>query len=414
MRGAGPVMTWAQLDQAVPVMTVTMRRYLDQIACSLRPQSVRAYDQSLRIFGSYLVENYPDVTAIAQLQRPHLESYKRWLANDLHGTGSEQGRGLTATTRALRLGCLRMFFLRTVEWEWDDAPTRPLLFNGDLPIRDTVLPKALDDADAAKFLRAAQTQPRLLTQVVAEVLIRTGLRVGEFCDLRADAIRTGHDGYWLHVPVGKLHDDRYLPLHPALVTLINDYRRQHVSNDNPMLLPFENGRPLNRAAIATMLDKITNAAGLPHIHPHKLRHTLATQAINRGMSMEAIAALLGHHSLDMTRRYARLQDKTLATAYAAVTTQVDALYGSPQPAPAGSEVHAEMRSRLLGNGHCTRPRQLDCKHDTACETCVYFQTSIAFRPVLQDQHDDAAAKGQTERQQVFLELLKHVDQEAAS
>jgi site-specific recombinase XerD len=41
---------------------------------------------------------------------------------------------------------------------------------------------------------------------------------------------------------------------------------------------------------------------LPHIHPHQLRHTLATQAINRGMSREAIAAMLGHHSMDMTLR----------------------------------------------------------------------------------------------------------------
>ena len=42
---------------------------------------------------------------------------------------------------------------------------------------------------------------------------------------------------WLHVPVGKLHDDRYLPLHPHLVTLIGDYRGKHVSADNPLLLP---------------------------------------------------------------------------------------------------------------------------------------------------------------------------------
>ena len=102
-----------------------------------------------------------------------------------------------------------MFFTRITEWDYDDAPARPLLFTGDLPVRDQVLPKALDDADAGKFLRSAQAQPRLLVRVVAEVLIRTGVRVGEFCDLQADAIRTGHDGFWLHVPVGKLHDDRY-------------------------------------------------------------------------------------------------------------------------------------------------------------------------------------------------------------
>jgi site-specific recombinase XerD len=407
----------------MPVMAATMRRYLDQIACTLRPSSVIATDQSLRLFATFMLWSYPHVTAVAKLERVHLEAYKHWLSASVElprstagvlGANDTAGRGLSATTRALRLGALRMFFTRAQEWDWADAPTRPLLFHGDLPLRDAVLPKALDDADASKFLRTAQTQPRLLARVVAEVLIRTGLRVGEFCDLRADAIRTGHDGFWLHVPVGKLHTDRYLPLHPALVTLIGDYRREYVDDTNPMLLPFENGKPLNRPAVARMLDSITKAAGLPHIHPHQLRHTLATQAINRGMSMEAVAAMLGHHSLNMTRRYARLHDTTLATAYFTVADTVDALYATPQPVPELTALHTEIRARLLGNGHCTRPRQLSCQHDTVCETCVYFQTSIAFRPVLQAQHDDAAAKGHTDRQQVFIELLKHVDQQAVS
>ena len=403
-----PLLTWKQLATPAPVMTATMRRYLDQIGCSLRPSSVVATDQALRAFATYLRHAHPNVTAIAQLDRVHLEGYKRWLTDR-----PDQRAPLSPTSRSLRLGALRMFFTRAIEWDWDDAPRRPLLFLGDLPNRNQPLPKALDDADASTFLRTAQAQPRLLTRVVAEVLIRTGLRVGEFCDLRADAIRTSHDGYWLHVPVGKLHDDRYLPLHPALVTLIGDYRREYVSDTNPMLLPFENGRPLNPATVARMLDKITAAAGLPHIHPHQLRHTLATQAINRGMSMEAIAAMLGHHSLDMTRRYARLHDTTLATAYFTVADKVDALYGTNQPAAQLSDIHAELRSRLLGNGHCTRPRQLDCKHDNACENCVFFQTSIAFRPVLQAQHDDAVAKDQTDRIKVFGRLLEQVQQDAS-
>lgn len=414
MKLTTPVLTWAEVQVSLPVMAATMRRYLQQISCSLRPASITATDQGLRLFATFLVRAHPTVTAVAQLQRVHLEDYKRWLTDDLDDPYAGPGRRLSATSRSLRLGSLRMFFTRLIEWDYPDAPTRPLLFLGDLPPRDQVLPKALDDADAARFLRSAQTQPRLLTRVVAEVLIRTGVRVGELCALHADAVRTGHDGFWLHVPVGKLHDDRYLPLHPTLVDLIGNYRRQHVTDINPKLIPYENGRPLRPAAVARMLDNITSAAGMPHVHPHKLRHTLATQAINRGMSMEAIAALLGHHSLDMTRRYARLHDKTLATAYFDVADKVDALYDPPQPEAAPSEVHREMRARLLGNGHCTRPRQLNCQHDTVCETCVYFQTSIAFRPVLQAQHDDAASKNQTDRQQVFLELLNHVDGQAVS
>ena len=402
--------SWEALESALPTMTATMRRYLDQIGCVLRPASVVSADAALRMFASFIAETHPEVTAVAALERVHLEDYKRWLAARSNGRRAR----VSATTRAHRLGMLRMFFLRAIEWGWADAPTRPLLFLGDLPARDQPLPKALDDSDAAKFLHAAQSQPRLLARVVAEVLLRTGLRVGELIALQRDAIRSGVDGLWLHVPVGKLHNDRYLPLHPALADLIGDYRTRHVPAGHPLLLPNEQAEPLHRCAINRMLNKIAAQAGIGHVHPHQLRHTLATQAINRGMSIEAIAALLGHRSLDMTRRYARIADRTVADAYFDVADKVDALYDTHPSTPPLTELHREMSARLLGNGYCTRPRQLDCVHDSACENCVYFQTTIAFRPVLQAQHDDADAKHQTDRQQLFSDLLARVDHSAAS
>jgi site-specific recombinase XerD len=400
---------WETLAESAPTLTATLRRYVEQINCVLRPASVTSTDLSLRTFASFLVADHPQVTAVAQLERVHLEDYKRWLlARD-----SGRGKKLSATTRSLRLGSLRMFFIRAIEWDWDDAPVRPLLFLGDLPTRDQPLPKALDDTDAGKFLRAAQTQQRLLRRVVAEVLLRTGLRVGELCGLTGDAIRTGVDGFWLHVPVGKLHDDRYLPLHPTLVGLIGDYRSRHVAADHKLLIPNEKGDPLNRAAVNRMLNRIATDAGIGHVHPHKLRHTLATQAINRGMSMEAIAALLGHRSLDMTRKYARIADRTVAEAYFDVADKVDALYDSHPSVLALTELEREMSARLLGNGYCTRPRQLDCAHDSACENCVYFQTTIGFRPTLQTQHDDAISKGQTDRADLFGRLLTVIDRDAS-
>ena len=115
-----------------------------------------------------------------------------------------------------------MFFVRISEWDWPDAPTRVPIVAGDLPRPDHPLPKALDDAATARLLRAAQTQPRMLARVAVEVLLRTGLRVGEFTALAADAIVLIGAGHWLHVPVGKLRDDRYLPLHTHLVALIGD------------------------------------------------------------------------------------------------------------------------------------------------------------------------------------------------
>jgi len=52
------------------------------------------------------------------------------------------------------------------------------------------------------------------------------------------------------------------------------------------------------------------------------------------MSLEAIAAMLGHRSLDMTLRYARIANRTGAEEYFAVTDKVEALYGQPQVLPA--------------------------------------------------------------------------------
>ncbi|GIM66331.1 tyrosine-type recombinase/integrase [uncultured Nocardioides sp.] len=413
---SGPLLlpTWEQLS-ARPQIVSTMRRYLNQIGCVLRPGSVTNADQALRAFAGFLAETSPEVTSIDQVTRHHIEDYKPWLAKR---PGQNKARASTATL-AHRLGTLRMFFVRIDEWGWQEAPPRVPMFPGDLPRQDHPLPKALDDAAAAKLLRAAQAESRLLIRVTVEVLLRTGLRVSEFTALSADAVVQIGAAPWLHVPVGKLREDRYLPLHPHLVILIEDYRTAHVDPGHPLLLPRENGRALDRHTVTRMLNKAGAAAGLPHIHPHQLRHTLATQAINRGMSLEAIAAMLGHRSMDMTLRYAKIANRTVADEYFAVTDQVDALYAKTEPLPAdaiGPKMARLRREhhRLLGNGHCTRPTELDCAFEAICENCSFFQTSIEFRPTLQAQHDDAAAKGQHHRADLFNQLLTGLTEGEAS
>jgi site-specific recombinase XerD len=413
---SGPLLlpTWEQLAVR-PQVTEPMRRYLEQIACVLRPGSVSGADLALRSFAAFLVETTPEVTDLAQVTRHHVENYKPWLAKR---PGQNKAR-LTTATLAHRLGTLRMFFVRLEEWGWDEAPPRVPMFPGDLPRQDHPLPKALDDAAAAKLLRAAHAESRLLIRVTVEVLLRTGLRVSEFTALPADAVVQVGAAPWLHVPVGKLREDRYLPLHPQLVTLIDDYRTRHVPAGHSLLLPRENGRPLDRHTVTRFINKAGAAAGLLHIHPHQLRHTLATQAINRGMSLEAIAAMLGHRSMDMTLRYAKIANRTVADEYFAVTDQVDALYATADPLPAdaiGPKMARLRREhhRLLGNGHCTRPAELDCAFEAICENCSFFQTSIEFRPTLQAQHDDAEAKGQHHRADLFGRLISDLKEGEAS
>ena len=71
--------TWEQLG-ARPQVVDTMRRYLEQIACVLRPGSVVGVDLGLRSFAAFLVETAPEVTSTAQVTRRHIENFKPWLA----------------------------------------------------------------------------------------------------------------------------------------------------------------------------------------------------------------------------------------------------------------------------------------------------------------------------------------------
>jgi hypothetical protein len=67
--GMAPMRTWDELQAARPELAATMRRYLEQLACTLRPGSVRNTDQALRSFAGFLLEHAPDVTAIGQVTR---------------------------------------------------------------------------------------------------------------------------------------------------------------------------------------------------------------------------------------------------------------------------------------------------------------------------------------------------------
>lgn len=405
---------WSEIVRRAPKMANTMRRYLDQITVSLRPASVVVNDHVLRNFAAHIVATDPTVRSVARIGRTHVEDYKRTLI----AKRTRYGTTLSANTIRQRLGCLRTFFERIIEWDYDDAPPRVPVYASDLPKADEPLPRFLDDPTAARLLRAAANDKDPFRRLVVELLARTGLRVGELCTLEADAVTRQSDSWWLRVPVGKLHNDRLVPLHPQIVELLAHWAAGEPANDLGLLL-HRHGRPINRHVVTRILNRVAKAAGVGHVSPHQLRHTLATQAINRGMRLEAIADLLGHRTLRMTMRYARIANQTVADEYQAVSDSVDALYAKPRPLPSDKmnalqrRIREEQQRRLLGNGYCGRPVELDCSFESICETCVHFQTGPEFVPVLLRQRDHAADRDQTGRRDLFDQILTVIQPQLA-
>ena len=404
---------WARI---APGLAVTMRAYLDQTGLVQRPATVTRNESALRELGCFLAEHAPEVACIADIRRPHLEAYKTWLA----ARPLKRGEGtLDRASIRNRISALRGFFDRLLEWGHDDAPAAPLLFAGDLPITDRPLPRFLDDAAAARLLQAARNHPDAFVRLVVELLARTGMRKSELVNLTVDAVVQIGRVFWLRIPVGKLHNDRYIPLHPQLKALLDDWIAIRPPGVRSDLLFVDRGRAIASGRVDAALREVAAAAGIGHVTPHQLRHTLGTQAINRGMSLEAIAALFGHKTLSMTMVYARIADRTVADEYFAVTAKVEALYDQPHELPADAEgakmakLRREMHERLLGNGYCARPPELDCQFESICEACTFFRTTVEFLPILKRQRDDAAAKGQHGRHELFDGLVARLAEDAS-
>ena len=148
----------------------------------------------------------------------------------------------------MRISHLRGFFERIIEWDY------------------------LDDAAAAALLAAARAVPDLFDRVCVEVLARTGLR-----SLTVDAVVQIGQGHWLRTPVGKLHTDRYIPLHPKVKELLEQWRTYRGEESKSALLFIDRGRPVPQTRVDRAVHKAAAAAGLSHTTPHQMRHTLATQ-----------------------------------------------------------------------------------------------------------------------------------------
>ena len=329
------------------------RRYVEQVTVSLRPSTVKRIEHDLRQFGCWLARNHPEVGTCADLHREHVEVFKTWLST--HPTPST-GKPLNRVSIKNALINLHCFLTRITEWGYPNAPVRPLMFPGDLPIIDKPLPRFLDDAAAAKLLRATRADPDPLSRSVSsELFASIGIRRGELLTLTVDAVVQIGSAYWLRIPIGKLHNDRYIPLHPQLKELLDDGMTHHrptgLRTNRLLLERNQPDQPPPR-------DQSAAAPG-PHRRDRQ-RHRPSTASHPGDASREPAAMKLECHRCTTRPQnpchdedLRTIADKTLADEYFAVTEKVEALYDQPRRLASGDEGHEYANSAPRCTAACS-------------------------------------------------------------
>lgn len=160
---------------------------------------------------------------------------------------------------------------------------------------------------------AASTASRRRNYAVMLCLARLGLRAGEVAQLTLDQIhwRTGV----ICLGAGKGRRERQLPLPRDVGQALVNYLKQRKvpAGSRRIFGAIRDGKTLSPAAISQVARRALQQAGIrtPRPGAHLLRRTLASHLVQRGVSLKAIADLLGHRCLDTTRMYASVNHAML-------------------------------------------------------------------------------------------------------
>ncbi|HEY2694779.1 MAG TPA: tyrosine-type recombinase/integrase [Pseudonocardiaceae bacterium] len=412
---ATPTSKRVPFEQRMAAVTETLRpafvAYLNRKSATCKTKTVSSLATRLAGFGAFLAETDPSLTSLARLdRRRHIEAF---LASLTTATNSVTGEPITVADQARRVNAVANFLAEITEWGWPDAPPRRLMFRSDLPRLPRPLPRYLPvDADRRLSEALADSPYRLAADAL--LLQRAcGLRIGELLDLELDCVHeVPGQGSWLKVPLGKLDTERMVPLDEETLTLLDRVAAtrsagrpiRHPRTGRPAQFLFtHHGRRLSQNALRAELDRACQRTGIGHVTPHQLRHTYATALVNAGVSLQALMALLGHVSAEMSLRYARLFDTTVRTEYERALDLAKSRIG-PLPArrpglpllqstDSGSDWKdtPTVKARLAG-GYCLRaPAQGSCPYANICEHCPSFRTDTGYLPVLAAQRVDAEA-----------------------
>ena len=442
-REGGPATRQARLAAvASPEIRRTLLAYLEVRATVLRPKTIEKLTSALAIFGEFVCDHDPGLCSVAGLERRHVEAFLAWTSTRAGRGSHDRTRTVGAHVHAHAAITLRAFLDDITAWGWADAPRQRLMFDTDIPRQPESLPRALPpDVDAAVMAAVASLEDRFARAGIT-VLRHTGLRIGELLDLELDhLVDYGTNGTWLRVPLGKLNNERSVPVDNTALEALDDWlthrpsqrARPHPRDGHLADFIFvERGRRLGTTRIQRGIRDAVIAAGLtgPEGQPlrvvaHQLRHTWATELANAGMSMQALMTLLGHRSPAMTIRYARLASPALKAAYDQAAGKIArripiAPAGRPATPDRVEWLAAEMLKTRVAHGYCSRDLAADaCPYANICETCPNFATTADFAPAIDAQladvrqlRDDAEARGWTSEtarhQRVITSLESHL------
>ena len=310
--GFDPRCAWPRCNFPLPPLAA---QFVESLVPVTKKSTVNTYRTNLRQFHIWLTAQGD---AVVSLERDTMSRWLQWL----------HSRGLHPSTRIHAIQHVRAYLRWLDERCLLSHPAETLLRSSDLPKLPHYLPRPLSpDIDAALQARLGRSES--IYKLGLLLMRRTGLRIGELIHLPYSCLRTDPKGNrLLKVPLGKLDNERLVPLDKPTLKVLNKLRRMGMRR-RTFLLERARGQvtryELYRHALRDACRDLHDAE---RITSHRLRHTYATMLLAGGMSLVGMMRLLGHKDYRMTLRYAAITDETVLSEYSAALARNQHRYDS--------------------------------------------------------------------------------------
>lgn len=260
---------------------------------NLSHNTILAYKQDLKAFHQFIDEaNF----SIAQVDSS--------LVSQFFTKFSQSGR--SAKTRARMQSCLREFFSYLFKLQL--VLSNPLE-HMEFPKLQKKLPQWLNEKEVDKVLSAPTYDSPLgiRDKAILELLYYTGMRVSELVELEIKSIQYDKECIVVN---GKGSKERVVPLQKHVIFWLKKYQEEvrplwaNEEKDKNRFFLSQKRLPITRQKVWDLIKKYTEGS---EASPHTLRHSFATNLLERGADLKTIQALLGHANLSTTGIYAHVQ-----------------------------------------------------------------------------------------------------------
>ena len=268
-----------------------------------------------KTYFSALTAIYIFLTIIRDSGKTTLEEITK---NDIEAfIEHEQDRGMMLSTVRTKLHCVNAFlgFAMEAGVVSSDVLARRIRLR-----KPETLPRAMDPDDVKQLLSVIDN-PKDRAMIM--VLLRTGMRIGELLKTKMPDLHLRDRRIDIYEGE-KNRLGRVVYLSDDAMSALKAWLKMR--DHQEVFLFYAQGRKSMSYSTAYLIfERCLTRAGLTHkgYSLHALRHTFASELLNAGMRIECLQPLMGHSSLDVTRRYARLTDRTREEEYFRAMTIIE-------------------------------------------------------------------------------------------